>query len=83
MKNRDKVWKAREKENSMAPGRMSKDPMCRDYDFTWLASEDPHWKAQNTIPTSHVRAMLSALFFYKMNAPDVMRFLGGTYTGEY
>ena len=27
--------------------------------------------------------MLAALFHYRMHAPDVMRFLGGTYTGEH
>jgi len=27
--------------------------------------------------------MLSALFHYRMHTPDVMRFLGGTYTGEH
>ena len=55
----------------------------RDHDFTWLAAEDPQWRAQTTIPMSHARAMLSATFFYRMHTPDVMRFLGGTYTGEY
>lgn len=56
---------------------------CRDYDFTWMAHEDPQWKQQLTVPPSHARAMLAALFFYRMHSPDVMRFLGGTYTGEY
>jgi len=27
--------------------------------------------------------MLAALFHYRMHAPDVMRFLGGTYTGKH
>ena len=54
-----------------------------DYDFTWIAHEDPDWKKQSTVPQSHARAMLAAMFHFQMHAPDVMRFLGGTYTGEY
>ena len=54
-----------------------------DYNFSWLADEDPHWKRQQTIPTAHVRATTAAMFHYRMHAPDVMRWLGGTYTGEY
>ena len=54
-----------------------------DYDFTWLPAEDPNWKSQQTIPTAHVRATTAALFHYRMHAPDVVRWLGGTYTGEY
>ena len=56
---------------------------CRDYDFSWIAHEDPNWKGQHTVPPTHARAMLAALIFYRMHAPDVMRFLGGTYTGAY
>ena len=56
---------------------------CSDYDFSWIAHEDPKWKGQNTVPPTHARAMLAALIFYRMHAPDVMRFLGGTYTGAY
>ena len=41
------------------------------------------WKQQTTVPQSHSRAMLAALFHYRMHAPDLMRFLGGTYTGEH
>ncbi|KAL7523679.1 hypothetical protein ACHAXR_000284, partial [Thalassiosira sp. AJA248-18] len=53
------------------------------YDFTWIAYEDPDWKHQTTVPQSHARAFLAALFHYGMHAPDVMRYVGGTYTGEY
>ena len=56
---------------------------CTSYDFTWIAYEDPYWKQQSDVPQSHARAMLAALFHYGMHAPDVMRFLGGTYTGEH
>ena len=56
---------------------------CYTYDFTWIAYEDPYWKDQITVPKSHAKAMLAALFHYRMNTPDVLRFLGGTYTGEH
>ena len=56
---------------------------CQTYDFQWIAYEDPFWKDQKTVPQSHAFAMLAALFHYRMHAPDVMRFLGGTYTGEH
>ena len=56
---------------------------CQSYDFTWIAYEDPFWKQQTSVPQSHAFAMLAALFHYRMHAPDVMRFLGGTYTGEH
>ena len=56
---------------------------CMSYDFTWISYEDPYWKQQSDVPQSHARAMLAALFHYRMHAPDVMRFLGGTYTGEH
>ena len=56
---------------------------CHSYDFTWIAYEDPFWKQQTTVPQSHSRAMLAALFHYRMHAPDLMRFFGGTYTGEH
>ena len=56
---------------------------CHSYDFTWIAYEDPFWKRQTTVPQSHAFAMLAALFHYRMHSPDVMRFLGGTYTGEH
>jgi len=56
---------------------------CHSYDFTWIAYEDPFWKEQTTVPQNHSTAMLAALFHYKMHASDVMRFLGGTYTGEH
>ena len=56
---------------------------CHSYNFTWIAAEDPFWKQQTTVPQSHAMATLAALFHYRMHAPDVMRFLGGTYTGEY
>lgn len=54
-----------------------------NHDFTWLAYDDPEWKSRTTVPQSHARAILAALFHYRMHAADVMRFLGGTYTGEY
>lgn len=56
---------------------------CYSYDFTWIADEDPHWKQQTTVPQSHSIAIMAALFHYRMHSPDVMRYLGGTYTGEY
>lgn len=56
---------------------------CYSYDFTWIAEEDAEWKKQTTVPQNHAMATLAALFHYRMHAPDVMRFLGGTYTGEY
>jgi len=56
---------------------------CHSYDFTWIAYEDPFWKRQTSIPQSHAFAMLAALFHYKMHAPAVMQFLGGTYTGKH
>ena len=56
---------------------------CHSYDFTWIAYEYPFWKQQTDVPLSHAFAMLAALFHYRMHAPDVMRFLGGTYTGEH
>ena len=56
---------------------------CHDYNFTWVAYEDPFWKKQLTVPRDHAYAMLAALFHYRMHAPDLMRFLGGTYTGEH
>ena len=55
---------------------------CHTYDFTWLAFEDPYWKEQMTVPQNHAHAMLAALFHYGMHAPDVMRWLGGSYTGK-
>ncbi|KAL7535992.1 hypothetical protein ACHAWF_006478, partial [Thalassiosira exigua] len=54
-----------------------------NYDFTWITYEDPNWKNQLTVPQSNARAMLAALFHYRMHAADVMRFLENTYTGEY
>ena len=56
---------------------------CHTYDFTWITYEDPFWKQQTIVPQSHAMAMLAALFFYRMHAPDVMRLLGGSYTGEH
>ena len=56
---------------------------CYTYDFSRMAYEDPFWKAQTTVPIIHARAMLAALFHYKIHAADVMRFLGGTYMGEH
>ena len=56
---------------------------CHNYDFTWIAHEDPNWRKQDGVPQSHAMAMLAALFHYRMHGPDIMRFLGGTYTGEY
>lgn len=56
---------------------------CHSYNFTWISYEDPFWKQQTTVPQSHAMAILAALFHYRMHAPDVMRFLGGSYTGEY
>jgi hypothetical protein len=53
------------------------------YDFTWLKEEDPDWKCQTTVPQSHAKATLAAMLHYGMHAPDVMRYLGGTYTGEH
>ncbi|KAL7523340.1 hypothetical protein ACHAXR_000806, partial [Thalassiosira sp. AJA248-18] len=55
----------------------------QNHDFRWLAYDDPHWKAQQTVPQSHAMAILAALFHYRMHAADVMRYLGGTYTGEH
>ena len=34
-------------------------------------------------PNFHARAILAVLFYYKIHAADVMRFLGGTYMGEH
>ena len=56
---------------------------CSSYEFTWLAYEDADWKQQTTVPQDHALATLAALFHYCMHAPDVLRFLGGTYTGEH
>ena len=56
---------------------------CHNYNFTWIAYEDPYWKDQNKVPQSHAMAMMAALFHYRMHAADIMRFPGGTYTGEY
>ena len=56
---------------------------CTSYDFTWIAYEDSFWKQQLYVPQSHALAMMAALFHYRMHAPDVMRFLGGTYTGKH
>jgi len=56
---------------------------CHTYDFTWLAFEDPYWKDQTSVPQNHAHAMLAALFHYGMHAPDVLRWLGGSYTGKY
>ena len=56
---------------------------CHSYNFAWISHEDPLWKQQATVPQHHAMAILAALFHYRMHAPDVMRFLGGTYTGEY
>ena len=56
---------------------------CDSYDFTWIAYENPLWKEQTTVPQAHAMAMMAALFHYKMHAADIMRFLGGTYTGEH
>ena len=56
---------------------------CYTYNFSWMAYEDPFWKEQTTVLITHARAMLVALFHYKMHAVDVMRFLRGTYTGEH
>ena len=53
------------------------------YDFTWIAYEDQYWKQQQTVPQSHAMAMFAALLHYRMHAPDLIRFLGGTYNGEY
>ena len=50
----------------------------KNYDFTWIRDEDPYWKKQLTVPQSHARAMMAAMFHYGMHASDVMRFLGGT-----
>jgi hypothetical protein len=62
-------------------GRMA--VALRDYDFTWLKAEDPCWRSQATVPQNHAKATLAALLHFNMHAPDVMRYLGGTYTGEH
>jgi hypothetical protein len=56
---------------------------CTSYNFTWISYEDPFWKQQTDVPQSHAVVMLVALFHYRMHAPDVMQFLGGTYIGEH
>ena len=53
------------------------------YDFTCIAYEDANWVQQKDNPQSHARAMLAALHHYNMHSPDVLHFLGGTYTGEH
>ena len=51
------------------------------YNFKWIAYEDSLWRKQTTVPQEHAMAMMAALFHYKIHAADIMRFLGGTYTG--
>ena len=69
--------------NKLIPHLVKMIIICNSYDFTWIAYEDPFWKQQMDVPQSHAMAMLAALFHYRMHAPDVLRFLGGTYTGEH
>ena len=56
---------------------------CHNYDFTWISYEDPYWKDQQDVPQLHAMAMMAALFHYRMHAPDLMRFLGGTDRSPY
>jgi hypothetical protein len=52
------------------------------YDFTWLKEEDPDWKFKITVPPDHATTLVP-LFHHSMHASDIMRYLGGTYTGEH
>ena len=38
---------------------------------------------KTTVPQEHAIAMMAATYHYGMHTPDVLRFLGGTYTGEH
>ena len=53
------------------------------YDFTWICHENPEWMNQMVVPQCHVKDFLVALFHYQMHATDVIRGMGGTYTGEF
>ncbi len=55
----------------------------RNYDFTWIRYGDHNWNDLNTIPISHALENLAALFHYGMISSDLVRFLGGTYLGEF
>ena len=54
-----------------------------NYDFTWLKEEDPDWKSQTTVPQSDAKVTFAALMHYGMHTPDIMQYLGGTYTGKH
>ena len=71
------------KTNSIIPHLTEMIIKCSSYEFTWLAYKYADWKQQTTMPQDHALATLAALFHYRMHATDVLRFLGGTYTGEH
>ena len=52
-------------------------------DFTRLKDKDINWKLQTTVPQSHAKATLAALLRVVMHAPDVMQYLGDTYTDKH
>ncbi len=54
-----------------------------NYDFTCIRNKDPNWKDQTTILISHILANLEVLFHYRMISSNLIRFLGGTYLGEF
>ena len=52
-------------------------------DFLDIRDPIKNYSEQTEIDVHRIQKMLAALFYYDLNVPTLIRFLGGNYTGEY
>jgi hypothetical protein len=55
----------------------------RTYDFRWIRQYNVSWDIQELIDPDRQVALTAALFFFKLDASLLMRYLGNNYTAEY
>ena len=55
----------------------------RNIEFMDLKNPIKDYANQNSINTTRIQKMLAAVFWYNLDIPTVIRFLGNNYTGEY
>ena len=51
-------------------------------DFTTLLNPDPKWESQKKIPFSKKLKLLACAIYFNFNIPQMIRYLGGQYTGD-
>ena len=51
-------------------------------DFTTLLHNDPEWESPQSIPFSKKMKLLACSLYFNFNIPQMIRYLGGQYTGD-